>query len=156
MDDDTSQRWELRRPDLVLEELQGRYRFDRPRTLLARVDGDYGSQRVTAATVLWRRPPLDELERTRVTERALAKLGLGMTGVPYAERPLVVTVVVRPGDCWWSFDESEAWLGMRYGCNLVDAIDGDILTVTARGWFCQTDGLSGTSPAAVWAADAAA
>jgi hypothetical protein len=78
------------------------------------------------------------------------------TGASYAERPLVVTVVVRPGDCWWSLDESEAWLGMRYGSNLVDAIDGDILTVTARGWFCQTDGLFGRSPAAVWAADAAA
>ena len=156
MDDDTPPRWELRRPDLVLQELQARYAFDRPRTLLARIDGDYLDQHVTAATEMWRRPRPDELDRTRTTEKALARLGLDRTDAPYAEWPVVLTVVVRPGDCWWSFDESEAHLGLRYGSNLVDVVAGDLITVTARGWYSHMDQLHGRLPAAVWSATAAA
>ena len=148
--------WELRRPDRVLRDLEELLPFDVPRTLLARVDGRGPDQRLTKATELWRRPPRDELARTRTTERALKRLGLRWTKKPYETWPIVVAVVVRPGACWWSWDESEAHLGLRYGSNLVDTINGDIITVTRRGWYSQLDQLAGSAPAARWSPDAAA
>lgn len=149
-------RWELRRPDLVLRDLERQLPFDMPRTLLARVDGRWRDQHLTRATQLWLRPPRDELARTRATERALKRLGLRWTKTPYDEWPIVVPVVVRPGACWWSWDESEATLGLRYGSNLVDAVSGDVITVTSRGWYSQLDELAGSAPAARWSDVAAA
>lgn len=99
MDDDKPDRWELRRPDLVLRELQVRYPFDIPRTLLARIDGAWSDQRLTAATELWRHPAVDEFERTSATERALGRLGLGFAGTPDAECPIVVVVTAHG---WYS------------------------------------------------------
>lgn len=156
MDLTTPDRWELRRPDAVLRDLETQLPFDVPRTLLARIDGPWRDQRLTRSTQLWRRPPPDELVRTRTTERALKRLGLGWTKTPYDEWPIVLAVVVRPGPCWWSWEEDEAHLGLRYGSNLVDAVNADIVTVTARGWYSQLDELSGPTPAARWSAVAAA
>jgi hypothetical protein len=149
-------RWELRRPDVVLRDLEAQLPFDVPRTLLARIDGQWPEQRLTRATQLWRRPPSDELVRTRATERALKRLGLGWTKAPYAEWPIVLAVVVRPGPAWWSWEESEVHLGLRYGSNLVHAVNGDIITVTARGWYSQLDELGESVPAARWSDAAAA
>lgn len=151
MDDDIDP-WELRRPDLLLEQLAGQQPFDRPRTLLARVDGPYDDQRLTGSTVLWQEPAADELERTRLTEQALERLGFERTyRGDYRGMPMAVPVVVRPGPSWPAWDESEAMLGLRYGSNWVDVRQGDLLTVTARGWCSFLDGLWGTTPRARWA-----
>lgn len=151
-------RWELRRPDLVLHELEAKLPFDIPRTLLARVDGRWRDQRLTKGTQLWRRPPRDEPARSDMADRALKRLGLslGRKIVPYQELPIVVAVVVRPGPCWWSIDESEAHLGLRYASNIGFAVNGDIMTVTAKGWYSQLDELAGTTPRARWSDAAAA
>lgn len=155
-DDDMCPAWELRRPDLVLAGVARRLPFDRPRTLLARVDGPYDDQRLTAVTVLWAEPAADELQRTELTEQALERLGFSR----HADRnhlswPLAVPVVVRPGSVWTSWDESEAFLGLRYGANWVDVRQGDVLTVTPRGWFSYLDEVYGTTPRATWTALAA-
>ena len=65
--------------------------------------------------------------------------------------PIAVPVVVRPGAVWWSWDERDVWLGLRYGSNLCDVLQGDVLTVTARGWISHLDELHGSEPRAAWA-----
>lgn len=152
MTDDKIYPWELRRPDLVLREVAVREPFTSPRTLLARVDGPYEQQRVVAVTLLWEEPADDELERTHLTEQALQRLGFGRTDARYPHWPMAVPVVVRPGAVWFGWDESEAILGLRYGSNFCDVIQGDVLTVTARGWMSWPDDLCGTQPQAEWAA----
>lgn len=151
MTDDKIHSWELRRPDLVLSELAQLLPFDRPRTLLARVDGSYEHQRLVDATVLWEEPAQDELERTHLTEQALQRLGFGYTEARFPDWPMAVPVVVRPGPSWFSWDESEALLGLRYGSNLCDVIQGDLLTVTSRGWMSWPYDLYGAQPRANWA-----
>lgn len=89
---------EIRRPDLLLHQVRERHPFDRPETLLVRVEGPYDQQRL------------------------------------------------------WSWDEREMWLGLRYGSNLCDVLQGDVLTMTARGWISHLDGLHGAEPRAAWAA----
>ncbi len=142
--------WEIRRPDLLLHEVSERYPFDRPRVLLVRVDGSYDQQHLAGSTVLWDEPMHDECERTRRTEEAMRQLGFGLTRRAYPQWPIVVPVVVRPGSAWWSWDEREVWLGLRYGSNLCDVLQGDVLTVTARGWISHLDELHGTEPHAAW------
>lgn len=147
--DDTA--WELRRPDLLLDAVRARHSFDRPSTYLARVDGPYDDQRLVDATVLWAEPAADEAERTRLTEAALRRLRFGRTtDRDYRTWPLAVPVVVRPGSAWPGWDESEALLGLRYGSNWVDVRQGDVLTVTARGWYSHLEGIWGRSPRAAW------
>ena len=65
--------------------------------------------------------------------------------------PIAVPVVIRPGAAWWSWDEREGWLGLRYGSNLCDVLQGDVLTVTTRGWISHLDELHGSEPRAAWA-----
>ena len=65
--------------------------------------------------------------------------------------PSEVPVVIRPGAAWWSWDEREVWLGLRYGSNLCDVLQGDVLTVTARGWISHLDELHGSESRAAWA-----
>ena len=142
---------EIRRPDLLLHQVRERHPFDRPRTLLARVDGPYDQQRLVDCSVLWDEPARDECGRTSQTEQALRRLGFGLTGRPYPQWPIVVPVVVRPGSAWWSWDEREVWLGLRYGSNLCNVLQGDVLTVTARGWISHLDELHGSEPSAAWA-----
>jgi hypothetical protein len=96
-------RWELRRPDVIVRDLERQQPFDLPRTLLARIDGPWRDQRLTRSTQLWRRPTSNECARTRAAERALKRLGLGWTKAPYDAWPIVVAVVIRPGACWWSW-----------------------------------------------------
>lgn len=151
MTNDKIHPWELRRPDLVLSELAQLLPFDRPRTLLARVDGPYEEQRLVDATVLWEEPARDELVRTDLTEQALRRLGITYSTAPYPDWPIAVPVVVRPGPSWLSWDESEALLGLRYGSNLCHVIHGDVLTVTSRGWVSWPDDLYGSQPRAQWA-----
>ena len=146
---------EIRRPDLLLHQVCARHPFDRPRTLLARVDGPYDQQRLVHCTVLWDEPARDEHQRTLQTEQALRRLCFGMTRRPYPQWPIAVPVVIRPGAVWWSRDEREVWLGLRYGSNLCDVLQGDILTVTARGWISHLDELHGSEPRAAWASVAA-
>ena len=141
---------ELRRPDLPLHQLSRRHPFDRPATLLARVDGPHDRQRLTDGTLLWHEPAPDEHERTCRTEQALQRLGLDRTRRPYPEWPIAVPVVVRPGSAWWSWDERDAWLGLRYGSSLCDVLSGEVLTVTARGWRAHLDDLHGCEPRAAW------
>jgi hypothetical protein len=148
--------WEIRRPDLLLHQLSERHPFDRPRTLLARVDGPYDQQRLVDCTVLWHEPAQDEHERTLQTEQAMRRLGFGFTRRPCPQWPIVVPVVIRPGSAWWSWDEREVWLGLRYGSNLCDVLQGDVLTVTGRGWISHLDELHGGQPRAAWAAHLAA
>lgn len=148
-DDRTS--WELRRPDLVLAEVARSHPFDRPCTLLARIDGSYQHQRLTATTLLWQEPAEDESRRSRLTEQALERLSF----VRAADRnnrvlALAVPIVVRPGAAWMSWDEEEALLGLRYGSNWVDVLNASPLTVTSRGWFSALDELWGTTPRARW------
>ncbi len=143
-------RWELRRPDLLLQEVAAREPFDRPRTLLARVDGPYEQQRLVGVTLLWDEPAEDERKRTRLTEQALQRLGFGLTRLPYPDWPMVVPIVIRPGPSWFSWDESDALLGLRYGSNLCDVVQGDVLTVTFRGWTSWPDDLYGAQPRAGW------
>jgi hypothetical protein len=150
MDDDEENGWELRRPDLLLQAIAEQHPFDRPRTLLARVDGPYEAQRLTGTTLLWQEPAVDELERTRLTEQALERLGFTRTAGGYRSWPLAVPVVVRPGSTLSSWDEHEAFVGLRYGSNWVGVRQGDILTVTARGWSSWLDGIWGTTPRAQW------
>lgn len=152
MRDDTIFPSELRRPDLLLHQVSERLPFDRPRTLLARVEGPYEQQRLVDCTVLWDEPAADEHERTLRTEEAMKRLGFGFTGRRYPQWPIVVPVVVRPGSAWWSWDEREVWLGLRYGYNLCDVLQSDVLTVTSRGWISQLDELHGVEPRAAWAA----
>lgn len=142
---------EIRRPDLLLHEVCERHRFDRPKTLLARVDGPHDQQRLIDCTVLWEEPAQDEGERTRRTEQALQRLGFGFTRRPHSTWPIAVPVVIRPGSAWWSWDEHEVWLGLRYGSNLCDVLQADTLTVTARGWISHLDELHGSEPRAAWA-----
>lgn len=144
--------WELRRPDMLLRAVAAQQPFDKPRTLLARIDGPYDDQRVADVTVLWDEPAEDELERTHLTEQALQRLGFGYCAAHYPEWPMAVPIVVRPGSAWWSWDESEAVLGLRYGSNLCNVLQGDVLTVTGRGWLSWPDDLHGTEPRAQWAA----
>jgi hypothetical protein len=143
---------EIRRPDLLLHQVCERHAFDRPKTLLARVDGPYDQQRLIDCTVLWNEPAQDEHERTLQTEQALRRLGFGLTRRPYPQWPIAVPVVIRPGSAWWSWDEREVWLGLRYGSNLCDVLQGDLLTVTTRGWISHRDELHGSEPRAAWAA----
>jgi hypothetical protein len=152
MTDDKIYPWELRRPDLVLRAVAERQPFDRPRTLLARIDGPYDGQRLVGVTELWVDPAEDELERTTLTEQALQRLGFGYTDARYPDYPMAVAIVVRPGSCWWSWDEQEAFLGLRYGSHLCDVIQGDLLTVTSHGWMSWPGDLHGTKPRAQWAA----
>lgn len=142
---------EIRRPDLLLHEVCERHRFDRPKTLLARVDGPHDQQRLIDCTVLWEEPAPGEGERTRRTEQALQRLGFGFTRRPHSTWPIAVPVVIRPGSAWWSWDEHEVWLGLRYGSNLCDVLQADTLTVTARGWISHLDELHGSEPRAAWA-----
>lgn len=142
---------EIRRPDLLLHAVRERQPFDRPKTLLARVDGHGDRQRLSGCAVLWDEPPQDEHERTLQTEQALRRLGFGFTRRPYPQWPIAVPVVVRPGSSWWSWDEREVWLGLRYGSNLCDVLQADVLTVTARGWLSHLDELHGREPRAAWA-----
>ena len=65
--------------------------------------------------------------------------------------PIAVSVVVRPGAAWWSWGKGEVWLGLRYGSNLCDVLQGDVLTVTVRGWISHLDELHGSQPRAAWA-----
>lgn len=152
MTEDKIYPWELRRPDLVLRDIAEREPFTTPRTLLARVDGPYEQQRVVGVTVLWEGPAEDEIERTLLTEQALQRLGFDRTDRPYPDWPMAVPIVIRPGSAWFGWDESEAILGLRYGSNLCDVIQGDVLTVTSRGWMSWPDDLYGTEPRAEWAA----
>lgn len=145
---------EIRRPDLLLHQVRERQPSDRPQTLLVRVEGPYVKQRLVDCTLLWDEPTSDELERTDRTERAMQRLGFGFTGRLYPQWPIVVPVVVRPGSAWWSWDEREVWLGLRYGSNLCDALQADVLTVTSRGWISHMDELHGAEPGASWAAGA--
>lgn len=142
---------EIRRPDLLLRQVGERHPFDRPKTLLARVEGPYEHQRLVECVVLWDEPAQDERERTRQTERAMRRLGFGLTQRPWPEWPIAVPVVIRPGAAWWSWDEREVWLGLRYGSNLCDVLQGDVLTVTAHGWISHLDELHGPQPRAGWA-----
>lgn len=148
--DDDEPGWELRRPDLVLQAIAEEHPFDWPRTLLARVDGPYDAQLLTAATLLWHEPAADEVERTELAEQALDRLGFTRTAGACRSWPLAVPVVVRPGSSSASWDEEEALLGPRYGSNWVDARHGDVLTVTTRGWSSWLDGAWGTTPRAHW------
>lgn len=84
------------------------------------------------------------------------RLRLGRSDRPCPEWPIVVAVVVRPGSCWWSWEENEVHLGLRYGSHRAHAVNGDILTVTAHGWYSQLDELGGRAPAARWSHAAAA
>lgn len=152
MTDDKTYPWELRRPDLVLRDIAEREPFTTPRTLLARVDGPYEQQRVVGVTVLWEAPAEDEFERTLLTEQALQRLGFDRTDAPYRHWPKAVPIVIRPGSAWFGWDESEAILGLRYGSNRCDVLQGDVLTVTARGWMSWPDDLYGTDPRAQWVA----
>lgn len=143
--------WEVRRPDLLLSQVGVLHPFERPRTYLTRVDGPYEHQALVGTTVLWDEPPAGELERTRIMEEALGRLGFcRMSDRDYLSWPLAVPIVVRPGSAWPGWDESEAFLGLRYGSNWVDARQGDVLTVTAQGWYSHLDGLWGTTPRARW------
>ena len=147
--DDTA--WELRRPDLLLDAVRMRHAFDRPCTYLARVDGPYDDQRLVGTTVLWEEPAADELARTRLTEAALRRLRFSRTtDRDYRTWPMAVPVVVRPGAAWAGWDEIEALLGLRYGSNWVDVRQGDVLTVTGRGWTSYLDGIWGRWPQAAW------
>lgn len=150
MDLESTPPWELRRPDLLLQELAALHPFDRPHALLARVDGPYARQRLTAATVLWEEPPEAEDDLRRATEEALGRLECGWSDLPFADQPLVVAVVVRPGPSWWSPDEADVAYGLRYGSNLSSVRQGGIVTVTARGWLEQADELCGARPRARW------
>lgn len=150
MDIDDYPNFELRRPDLILRQVADQNPFDRPRTLLARVDGRYAQQRLVGVTVLWDAPAADERERSTITEKALARLGFEWTRANFRDWPLAVPVVVRPGSAWPCWDEDEALLGLRYGSNCVDCRHGDVLTVTGRGWYSSLDGIWGTSPRAHW------
>ncbi len=151
MDEATIFPSEIRRPDLLLHEVCERHPFDRPQTLLARVDGPYDRQHLADCTVLWDEPAQDERERTLRTEQALRRLGFGFRQRPFPQWPIAVPVVIRPGSAWWSWDEREVWLGLRYGSNLCDVLDADVLTVTARGWVSHMDELHGSEPRAAWA-----
>lgn len=151
MTDDKIYPWELRRPDLLLRAVADREPFDRPRTLLARIDGPYDAQQLVDVTVLWEEPAPDELARTALTEQALQRLGFSYTGARYPDWPMAVPIVVRPGSSWFSWDEHEAVLGLRYGSNFCDVIQGDVLTVTSHGWMSWMDELHGDSPQAQWA-----
>lgn len=155
MRDDTIYPSDIRRPDLLLHEVSERQPFDRPKALLARVDGPYDRQRLVDCTVLWDEPAQDEHERTLRTDQALRRLDIGFTQRPFPQWPIVVPVVVRPGSAWWSWDEREVWLGLRYGSNLCHVLQGDVLTVTARGWISHLDELHGSQPRAAWAASQA-
>lgn len=141
----------LVRPDRVLEQLAAHHPFDRPRALLARVEGPPDQPHVSASIVLSEQPPIDELERARVTEQRLEELGLTWGDEPYDALPVVVPVVVRPGSCWWSWDESEVLLGLRYGSNGVRVRQVGPYVVTAQGWYAPFDELWDTAPRAVWA-----
>lgn len=152
MRDDEPSRWELRRPDALLQSVAAREPYDRPRTLLARVDGAYEQQHLAGVTLLWDEAATDECERTRLTEQAMQRLGFGMTALPYADWPMAVPIVIRPSPSWFSWDESEALPGLRYGSNLCDVVQGDVLTVTPRGWISWPDGLFGPRPRAAWRA----
>jgi hypothetical protein len=134
---------ELRRPDLLLHAVVSYGPFSSPRTLLARVDGAYEQQVLAGVTRLWMEPPEGELDRARQTEQALQRLGFVSTGLPYRDWPMAVPIVIRPGPSWFSWDESEAVFGLRYGSNLCDVVQGDVLMVTPRGgtsWPAYTYG----------------
>ncbi len=148
--DDDCVRWEVRRPDLLLEAVAASEPFDRPRTLLARVDGPHERQHVAGVTELWEEPAEDEHERIRLTERALLRLGFSFSELPYAEWPLAVPIVIRPGASWYSLDEREALLGLRYGSNLCHVVTGELLTVTTRGSVTWPDEAFGSQPRATW------
>lgn len=139
---------ELRRPDLVLEQVQERCPFTAPKAVLARVDGPYDSQQVTDAAHLWWSPPVFQDDGSALVTAAAEQLGLLDADGPYRERPLLVPVVVRPGSCWWGFDELEVMLAIRYANLWVR--QGGPLTVTAKGWYEPLDGASGTHPRARW------
>jgi hypothetical protein len=143
---------ELRRPDLLLHAVAGYEPFSSPRTLLARVDGAYEQQVLAGVTGLWDEPPEHELDTTRQTEQALQRLGFVSTGRRYRDWPMAVPIVIRPGPSWFSWDESEAVLGLRYGSNLCDVVQGDVLTVTPRGWSSWPADLYGGQPRAQWQA----
>jgi hypothetical protein len=119
---------------------------------LARVDGAYQQQRLAGVTGLWDEPAVDEFQRTRLTEQALTRLGFSRTRLPYTEWPMAVPIVIRPGPSWFSWDESEAVLGLRYGSNSCDVVQGEVLTVTACGWTSWPDDLFGARPRARWQA----
>jgi hypothetical protein len=141
--------WELRRPDVLLSALADLHPFDRPSTLLMRIDGPYEQQVLAGATLLWEEPPLDLDGSRRLTEEALDRLGCNQNGRWPGRPPLVAAVVVRPGASSWSQDETDAANGLRYGCG-GRALGGDILTVTARGWRSGFDDISGPWPRARW------
>jgi hypothetical protein len=142
---------DLHRPDLVLAALERRHPFTRPLVLLARVEGDPAAPDVVAGAELWAAPPLDREDRRCRVEQTLADLGPEWDARPYRDRPLLVQVVVRPGPCWWSWDETEVLLGLRYGSNEACVRQGELYVVTAEGWYSPFSERWDVSPRACWA-----
>lgn len=147
---------EVRRPDQVLEALAARHPFDRPRALLALLAGPYSDQRLADTSVLWTQPPVSEPARTRAAERAAAQLRLDRSPMCARPRQILLPVVIRPGPSWWSWDEAEVTLALRYCYQLGKVVQAGVITVTPRGWYAPADELWGTVPHAVWKDVAAA
>lgn len=147
---------EVHRPDLVLDALAERHPFDRPRVLLALLSGSYREQRLVDTTVLWTEPPRSEGTRARAADRAAAGLGLNGESTERRRGQILLPVVVRPGPSWWTWDETEALLALRYCPPLGNVLQAALIVVTARGWYVPEDELWGTRPRAAWTGTAAA
>lgn len=141
------------RLDLVLEAVAQHHPLEWPETLLGRVEGPEDRPELLGLERLWHVPPLDTSDRTGAVEDALRRLGLHgnwRTLGPDDDLPWVVPVVVRPGPCVWSWDESEVMLGLRYGLNGTRALQSEPLVVTGRGWWAPFRKVYDTSPRAHW------
>lgn len=137
----------------MLEAVARQHPLDVPHTLLARVEGPEEQPELIGLEHLWCIPPLDSLDRSGAVEDTLSRLGLHLNWRslgPDDDLPWIVPVVVRPGPCVWSWDESEVMLGLRYGCNGTSARQSEPLVVTGRGWWAALQDVYGTSPSAHW------
>lgn len=70
-------------------------------------------------------------------------------------RQILLPVAVRPGSSWWSWDETEATVALRYCHQLGSVLQAGAIVVTPRGWYMAADGLWGIHPRAVWNSTAA-
>jgi len=147
---------EVRRPDLVLEALADRHPFDEPHAVLALLTGPYEHQSLASSSVLWTQPPAEERARGRAADRAAAQLGLDRASLHARQRQILLPVVVRPGPSWWSWDETEVSLALRYCNQLSSVLQAGVIVVTPRGWYSDDDELWGIHPRAVWNSTGAA
>jgi hypothetical protein len=142
-------KWELRDPGALLEEVAHRHALHPGLVVSALVEHASTSQRLVATEVVYddERPPLPEQHREFVGP-ALQRLPIPewTPDHPPAEHT-VALVIARRGRVVFTSQEVRWGYGLLYGKDLLHVFTGDLLLVTEHGWRSMDDDLAGRKPA---------